>query len=684
MRPMMRPARRLPPVPAATRIDTASRDSELQLRQLLEALPAAVYTIDAEGRITFFNEAAADLWGCRPELGKSEWCGSWRLYWPDGRPMRHDECPMAVALKEGRPIRGAEAAAERPDGTRVPFLAYPTPLRDRSGALTGAVNTLIDITERKRNEEFEQQLVTIVESSDDAILSEDLDGIIKTWNPGAKRLFGYTAEEVIGKPITLLIPIDCHREEFDILSRIQRGECIDHYETVRRRKDGSLIEISVTVSPIKNAEGRIIGASKIARDITERRRTEQLTRRLASIVDSSDDAIVSKDLDGIIKTWNPGAERLFGYTAEEVIGKPITLLIPIDRHDEEPDILSRIQRGECIDHYETVRRRKDGSLIEISVTVSPIKNAEGRIIGASKIARDITERRRTEQLTRRLASIVDSSDDAIVSKDLDGIIKTWNPGAERLFGYSAEEVIGKPITLLIPIDRHDEEPNILSRIQRGERIDHYETVRRRKDGSLVEISLTVSPIKNAEGTVVGASKTARDITERRRAQEQQNLLVREMSHRVNNLFAVTSGLVTLSARSARTPADMAEAVRDRLCALARAHGLTRPGLIDGDGKPGQDTTFARSRPNDPRSLRRSGARQRPRVLPHHRALSADRRERRHEPCSCYARARDERGQVWGSILFRGLHPHRLVREEGRTFADLERAWRPIPRRAGET
>ncbi len=463
------PARARRPLTAARRIDTASRDSELQLRQLLEALPAAVYTIDAEGRITFFNEAAADLWGCRPELGKSEWCGSWRLYWPDGRPMRHDECPMAVALKEGRPIRGAEAAAERPDGTRVPFLAYPTPLRDRSGALTGAVNTLIDITERKRNEEFAQQVVTIVDSSDDAILSEDLDGIIKIWNPGAKRLFGYTAEEVIGKPITLLIPIDCHREEFDILSRIRRGECIDHYETVRQRKDGSLIEISVTVSPIKNAEGRIIGASKIARDITERRRTEQLTRRLASIVESSDDAIVSKDLDGIIKTWNPGAERLFGYTAEEVIGKPITLLIPIDRHDEEPDILSRIRRGE--------------------------------------------------------------------------------------------------------------------------RIDHYETVRRRKDGSMVEVSITVSPIKNAEGTIIGASKIARDITERRRAQEQQNLLLREMSHRVKNLFAVTSGLVTLSARSARTPADMAEAVRERLGALARAHGLTRPGLINGNGKPCQDTTL---------------------------------------------------------------------------------------------
>lgn len=181
--PSVHPVRALCPLPAAGRIDTASSDSEPHFRQLLEALPAAVYATDTEGRITFFNQAAADLWGCRPELGKSEWCGSWRLYWPDGRPMRHDECPMAVALKEGCPIRGAEAAAERPDGTRVPFLAYPTPLRDRSGALTGAVNTLIDITERKRNEEFKQQLATIVESTDDAILSEDLDGIIKTWNP---------------------------------------------------------------------------------------------------------------------------------------------------------------------------------------------------------------------------------------------------------------------------------------------------------------------------------------------------------------------------------------------------------------------------------------------------------------------------------------------------------------------
>jgi PAS domain S-box-containing protein len=265
---------------AAGFVRRGSRDSQSPSHELLQALPAAVYTTDAAGRITFYNEAAAALWGYRPELGKSEWCGSWRLYWPDGRPMPHGECPMAMALKEQRPIHGAEAVAERPDGTRVPFLAYPTPLWDAAGTLTGAVNTLIDITERKEAERVAQRFVAIVHSSDDAILSKDLNGTITTVNPGAERLFGYAAEELIGKPVTLLIPPDRQDEEVRIIDRIRRGKRTDHYETVRQRKDGSLVEISLTVSPIKDANGRIIGASKIARDITERRRGQEQQKLL--------------------------------------------------------------------------------------------------------------------------------------------------------------------------------------------------------------------------------------------------------------------------------------------------------------------------------------------------------------------------------------------------------------------
>jgi PAS domain S-box-containing protein len=251
------------------------RSEHRHFLELLEALPAAVYATDAAGRIIFYNGAAAELWGLRPELGKSEWCGSWRLYWPDGRPMPHDQCPMAVALKERRPFKGTEAMAERPDGTRVPFLAYPTPLIDETGTLIGAVNMLVDITERKRAEHDGQLLASIVESSDDAIVSKNLNGIITSWNKGAERLFGYAAGEIVGKPITILIPSDRLHEETRILELIRRGERIEHYETVRQRKDGTLVEISLTVSPIKSADGRVIGASKIARDITERRRAQE-------------------------------------------------------------------------------------------------------------------------------------------------------------------------------------------------------------------------------------------------------------------------------------------------------------------------------------------------------------------------------------------------------------------------
>ncbi|WP_119271669.1 sensor histidine kinase [Taklimakanibacter deserti] len=257
------------------RIAEISRLDPDQYRDVLDALPCAVYITDPDGRIVYFNKAAADLWGVEPEIGKSEFCGSWRLFWPDGRPLPHDECPMALALKEKRPNRGMEAVAERPDGIRIPFIAYPTPIYDFAGEMTGAVNMLVDITDRKRAELNTQRLVAIVENSDDAIISKDLNGVITSWNAGAERLFGYTAEEVIGESVTMLIPPDYLDEEPEILERVRRGDRIDHYETVRRRKDGTLVDISLTVSPIKIRDGRIVGASKIARDISERKRQQE-------------------------------------------------------------------------------------------------------------------------------------------------------------------------------------------------------------------------------------------------------------------------------------------------------------------------------------------------------------------------------------------------------------------------
>jgi PAS domain S-box-containing protein len=248
--------------------------------ELLEALPIAIYATDAEGRITFYNQAAAEFWGQRPELGSAQWCGFWKLYWPDGRPMALDECPMARTLKEGRPVRGAEAIAERSDGTRVRFAPFPTPLRDDTGRVIGAINLLMDISGRYQAELEATRLAAIVANSDDAIVSKSLDGRITSWNAGATRIFGYESSEMIGQSIMRIIPPELHDEERGILARLQRGERIDHYDTVRVAKDGRRIDISLTVSPLRDRFGRIVGASKVARDVTERKRAEKLRRLL--------------------------------------------------------------------------------------------------------------------------------------------------------------------------------------------------------------------------------------------------------------------------------------------------------------------------------------------------------------------------------------------------------------------
>ncbi len=256
---------------------------------------------------------------------------------------------------------------------------------------------------------------------------------------------------------------------------------------------------------------------------------EEAQALLSAIIASSEDAIISKDLNGVVRTWNQSAERIFGYTAEEIVGKPITVLFPPDRLDEEPEILERLQRGERVDHFQTVRVRKDGAPVAVSVTISPIHDAQGKVVGASKIARDISQ---NAELEGRFKAIITSSDDAIVSKDLNGIVRSWNYSAERMFGYTAEEIIGKPITLLFPPDRLDEEPRILAQLRRGQRVDHFETVRVCKDGRLVDVSVTISPIKDSTGRIIGVSKIARDITGINRIlREREELLKSEMAAR---------------------------------------------------------------------------------------------------------------------------------------------------------
>jgi PAS domain S-box-containing protein len=247
---------------------------------LLQVLPVACATTDAAGLLTFFNDAAAELWGDRPEVRRCSWHDACRLVRPDGRKVARSACPVERVLETGQGVRREEAVVERADGRRVPVLVYVGPQRDAAARLTGTIALLVDVADRTFEEIELERLAAVVASSDDAIISKTLDGRITSWNAGATRIFGYAPEEMIGQPITSIIPSEMRQDEDDILARLRRGEHIDHFDTVRVAKDGRRVDISLTVSPLRDRTGTIVGASKVARDISDRRRHEEVQRRL--------------------------------------------------------------------------------------------------------------------------------------------------------------------------------------------------------------------------------------------------------------------------------------------------------------------------------------------------------------------------------------------------------------------
>ncbi|MDF3076395.1 MAG: domain S-box protein [Sphingobacteriaceae bacterium] len=282
----------------------------------LESLPVAIYTCDKDGYITSFNQAAKNLWGREPEIGKDRFVGWWKAFQSDGSPITPETSPMSRALRERVPSSGEEIIIETPAGDKRIVLPYASPLFDAEGKLSGGANTLLDITDQKSGESKQALLAAIIESSDDVIISKTLKGIITSWNRSAEKLFGYKEEEVLGKHISILIPPDRLAEEDLIIGKVSCGQSLDHFETIRVTKTGEPKQISLTVSPVKDKHGKIIGASKIARDITKQKLAEEQLQRYANslkILNTIGRAI-SEDLDvqGILQKVTDATTKLTG------------------------------------------------------------------------------------------------------------------------------------------------------------------------------------------------------------------------------------------------------------------------------------------------------------------------------------------------------------------------------------
>ena len=313
--------------------------------------------------------------------------------------------------------------------------------------------------------------------------------------------------------------------------------------------------------------------SAIARGLGQFGAEGGLAPMMAALVAASREFIGIADLEGNALFVNEAGRKLVGLRDLEAVRS--TRIIDYFAADEHRKVLQEVLpavrdtgfwEGELkFRHFET------GQLIPVLYNIFPVRGPSGAITAYGTVTRNLIESRLAEERLHTLASIIESSDDAIVSKNLDGIITNWNGGAERIFGYTAKEVIGRPITILIPEDRQSEEREILTRIRRGERIDHFETIRQRKHGSLITVSLTVSPVKNSEGKIVGASKIARDITEQKRGQEQIATLAREAEHRSKNLLGSVQAVVNFS--NSDTPEGLKEVIKGRIQALANVHSL---------------------------------------------------------------------------------------------------------------
>jgi PAS domain S-box-containing protein len=517
----------------------------------LEGSLDCVITITGEGRVVEFNRAAMNVFGYQREEAVGRRLSE--LIVPPAFREAHQRA--LERLSAGGPERllgrRMEMPAMRADGSELPVELTIVRSGDDPPYFTGFLR---DLSEHQETAQAQERLTALVASSNDAIIGTTVEGTVTAWNPAAERLFGYAAQEAMGRHFSFLVPPELREASTPLLEAVTAGDSIEVESQVLTRH-GRRVDVMVAVSPIRDAEGVFIGFSGILRDITERKRAEEALRasedRYRRIVETAQEGIWMADASDAIAFVNSRGAQMMGYEPEELIGRPVLSLFPPENRPDEEKRRARRREGHS-EQYETRTLRKDGSDMWALVHANALHDDDGRYVGALAMVSDISARREWEEETRRLADIVESSDDAILSSSPDGSITSWNRGAERLYGYSPEESVGRSISLIVPDDRLGEEERILGEVREGHLIHNYETERQRADGSLVHVSLAVSPIFDREGRVVGASTIARDMTERRRAEE----ALQESEERYRRIVETANeGVLTMDVRDRITFAN---------------------------------------------------------------------------------------------------------------------------------
>ena len=416
------------------------------LRALVDNLDEAVVALDGDGHVQFANAAAERLFGIDPKgPGISGWSEAYGIYLPDRQTLwPADELPGAVALK-GQTVEGEQYVRSpgAPEGYWIDVRAWP--LFDARGKVQGALLAWRDITQEKRTVESQRRLLAIVENTPDLVILTDPTLKTSYINRAGRELLGLDAAEGVQDYPVFDTEFENQRENFDseILPALLRGEAWLGEFRLKQARTGETITVDMRAFGIFGLYGQLLGFASISRDITARQQSEEVRQRLASIVEFSNDAIISESLDGIITSWNRGAQATFGYTAEETVGQPITLLAWPGYEDDMRELLRRIGADEAIERYETLRRHKDGRRLVISLTLSPIRDGTGKLIGISKIARDITQQKDREETAQRQAQLLDQAHEPILVRDPRDRIVYWNKGAERLYGWTASEAVGR-------------------------------------------------------------------------------------------------------------------------------------------------------------------------------------------------------------------------------------------------